>query len=82
LCRLREIKEVFKAALERSGITDFRFHDLKHVAASLLAAEGCDIITLRNILGHKTLAMTQRYAHLIKDKQTDKADNAEHMAIK
>lgn len=62
------IKEAFKAALERSSITDFRFHDLRHVAASLLAAEGCDIITLKNILGHKTLAMTQRYAHLIKDK--------------
>ena len=44
-------------------IVDFRFHDLRHVAASLLAAGGCDIITLQYILGHKTLAMTQRYAH-------------------
>ncbi|MBN1221991.1 MAG: tyrosine-type recombinase/integrase [Candidatus Aminicenantes bacterium] len=44
---------------------DFRFHDLRHTAASLLTAGWCDIITLQNILGHKTLSMTQRYAHLI-----------------
>jgi len=34
----------------------------------LSAGGGCDIITLINILGHKTLAMTQQYAHLIPDK--------------
>jgi integrase len=66
--RIKCVKEAFKAACERAGIEDFRFHDLRHTAASLLAAEGCDIITLKNILGHKTLAMTQRYAHLIQDR--------------
>jgi integrase len=63
--RIHCIKEAFKAACKRAGISDFRFHDLRHTAASLLAAGGCDIITLQHILGHKTLAMTQRYAHLI-----------------
>lgn len=63
--RIRCIKEAFNAACARAGIVDFRFHDLRHTAASLLAAGGCDIITLQHILGHKTLAMTQRYAHLI-----------------
>jgi len=63
--RIHCIKEAFKAACRRAGISDFRFHDLRHTAASLLAAGGCDIITLQHILGHKTLAMTQRYAHLI-----------------
>lgn len=66
--RINCIKEAFKAACSKAGITDFRFHDTRHVAASLLAAGGCDIITLQNILGHKTLAMTQRYAHLIPGK--------------
>jgi len=59
------LKEAFKAACGRAGIEDFRFHDLRHVAASLLAGGGCDIITLQHILGHKSLSMTQRYAHLI-----------------
>lgn len=63
--RVRCIKEAFKAACRRANLCDFRFHDLRHTAASLLAANGCDIITLQHILGHKTLAMTQRYAHLI-----------------
>lgn len=63
--RILCIKEAFKAACERAGIVDFRFHDLRHTAASFLAAGGCDIITLQHILGHKTLAMTQRYAHLV-----------------
>lgn len=63
--RIRCIKEAFSAACSREGIADFRFHDLRHTAASLLAAGGCDIITLQHILGHKTLAITQRYAHLI-----------------
>ena len=66
--RVRCVKEAFKQACRRAGISDFRFHDLRHTAASLLAAGVCDIITLQNILGHKTLAMTQRYAHLIPDK--------------
>jgi integrase len=63
--RILCVKEAFKAALERAEISDFRFHDLRHTAASLLAAGGCDIVTLQHILGHKTLATTQRYAHLV-----------------
>lgn len=59
------VKEAFTAACDRAGITDFRFHDLRHTAASLLAAGGCDIICLQHLLGHKSLGMTMRYAHLI-----------------
>ena len=66
--KIKSIKEAFTIACKRADIKDFRFHDLRHTAASLLAAGGCDIITLQNILGHKTLALTQRYAHLIPDR--------------
>jgi integrase len=57
----------FKGACRKAGIEDFRFHDLRHTAASLLACGGCDIIMLKNVLGHKSLEMTQRYAHLMPD---------------
>lgn len=44
----------------------FRFHDLRHTYASYLASSGqVDIYTLQELLGHREIAMTQRYAHLI-----------------
>ena len=57
----------FKEALEKAGIEDFRFHDLRHTAASLYATGGSDIMSLKNLLGHKSIRMTQRYAHLMPD---------------
>jgi integrase len=57
----------FGAAKKKAGIEDFRFHDLRHTAASLYATGGCDIMSLKNLLGHKSLKMTQRYAHLMPD---------------
>lgn len=43
-----------------------RFHDLRHTFASYIASSGeVDIYTLKELLGHKSLSMTQRYAHLI-----------------
>lgn len=53
----------------------FRFHDLRHQFATILASSGkVDIYTLKELLGHKTLDMTQRYAHLT-DKALQKAVN-------
>lgn len=41
-----------------------RFHDLRHSCASLLLAAGVDLYTISKILGHSTIQVTQRYAHL------------------
>jgi integrase len=62
--RLKEIKRTFHTALRRAGIKDFTFHDLRHTFASQLVMKGADITTVKELLGHKTLAMTLRYAHL------------------
>lgn len=45
-------------------ITDFRFHDLRHCCASELAAQGASLAQIAEVLGHKTLQMVKRYAHL------------------
>ena len=51
-------------ALEKAKLTDFRFHDLRHSAASYLAMNGASLAEIAEVLGHKTLAMVKRYAHL------------------
>lgn len=54
----------WREALAAARIEDFRFHDLRHSAASYLAMSGASAVEIRDALGHKTLAMTNRYAHL------------------
>ncbi|MGH3429196.1 MAG: tyrosine-type recombinase/integrase [Mycobacteriales bacterium] len=54
-------------ALETAGIDGFRFHDLRHTTASMLAAQGCSLLEIADVLGHKTLAMVKRYSHLVVD---------------
>jgi integrase len=59
-----EIKRSWEGALKEAGIEDFRFHDLRHSAASYLAMNGASLAEIAEVLGHKTLAMVKRYAHL------------------
>jgi integrase len=54
----------FREACDRAGVRDFRFHDLRHTAASWIAMNGGTLAEIAEVLGHKTLAMVKRYAHL------------------
>lgn len=72
-------RKAWEAALAEAKIEDFRFHDLRHTAASYLAMSGATLPELAAFLGHKTLAMVQRYAHLTEDHT---ADVAERMAAR
>lgn len=60
----QDVKRSFSTACRRAGITDFHFHDLRHTFASHLVMAGVDITTVSKLLGHKSLTMTLRYAHL------------------
>lgn len=61
--RLNQIKTSFRKAVDKAGLEDFRFHDLRHTAASRMAAAGADPFTLMKILGHSDIRMTARYTH-------------------
>ena len=59
-----ELRDHWAKAIKTANITDFRFHDLRHTAASYMLGEGVSLGQLAEILGHKTLQMVKRYAHL------------------
>lgn len=68
-------RDAWHAALRESGLTPwkpgmavdegFRFHDLRHSAASFLAASGASLIAIGEVLGHRSAATTRRYSHLL-----------------
>lgn len=59
-----QVTTAFRRACRKVGIVDFRFHDLRHTAASWLRMSGADIHTVAQLLGHKDLRMAARYQHL------------------
>jgi integrase len=54
----------WKKALKDAEIKDFRFHDLRHSCASYLAQSGASLLEIADVLGHKQISVTKRYAHL------------------
>ena len=54
----------FDDAISEAGVQDFTWHDLRHTFASRLVMTGTDIRTVAELMGHRTIQMTMRYAHL------------------
>lgn len=61
--RLTHVNRSFKSACKAVGLTDFRFHDLRHSAGTRLADAGVNVVVIAEILGHSSLTMTKRYTH-------------------
>lgn len=57
-------QRTFRPAVEAAGVENFTWHDLRHTFASRLVMKGVDLRTVQELLGHKSIAMTLRYAHL------------------
>lgn len=65
--RLTTVQKGFKAACARSGIDDFRVHDMRHTCASWLVIAGVSLYVVKDLLGHSSITVTERYAHLSPD---------------
>lgn len=72
--RIRTLQKRWSLALDRAGITDFRIHDLRHTCASWLVMSGVPLTTVRDLLGHSSVTVTERYAHLAPDKIREAVD--------
>jgi integrase len=61
---LESYKHWFEPAVSEAGIRDFTWYCLRHTFASRLAMAGVDLRTIADLMGHQTIQMTMRYAHL------------------
>ncbi|WP_323401631.1 tyrosine-type recombinase/integrase [Aminobacterium sp.] len=61
---LGDIKNPWETLLKRANIKNFRWHDMRHDFASQLVMQGVDILTVKKLMCHTDLKMTQIYAHL------------------
>lgn len=59
-----DLRAPWETAAKNAELQDFHFHDLRHSAASYLAMNGASLAEIAEVLGHKTLQMVKRYAHL------------------
>ncbi len=59
-----DLRTPWETAVKKAELQDFHFHDLRHSTASYLAMNGASLAEIAEVLGHKTLQMVKRYAHL------------------
>lgn len=63
----KNLRRIFSTAVERSGLTDFHWHDLRHTHATWLRKGAAKLDVVQRSLGHASVTTTQRYAHVDDD---------------
>jgi integrase len=71
---LTSVRKSWATVLGLAKIEGFRFHDMRHDFASQLVMKGVDLYVVKELLGHSSIQVTERYAHL-DDKQLEDAVN-------
>jgi integrase len=57
------LERAFSRCVNKAGLQDLHFHDLRHTFGTRLSQKGKDALTIKALMGHKTLLMTSRYVH-------------------
>ena len=63
------IHKGFGEVLKKANIKNFRFHDLRHTAATRMTEMGIDLAVVQEILGHSDVKTTMRYAHPVPERK-------------
>jgi integrase len=66
---ITDCKKAFTKARELAGLEDLHFHDFRHTAATRMAETGAEPSTIKDILGHSDLRMTDRYTHAVESRK-------------
>jgi integrase len=64
---MNDLPKYWEEYLKKAKIENFHWHDLRHTFASRLVMAGADLYTVKKLLGHHDMKMTERYAHLAPD---------------
>jgi integrase len=76
----RNLNRAFTKAVKKAGIKNFRFHDLRHTFATRLVQKGVDIYKVSKLLGHKSIQVTERYAHHYPESLRDGVEVLDHLS--
>jgi len=71
---MQDWRRWFEDAVKEAGIDNFKYHDLRHTFASRLAMKGVPIASIQELLGHRSIVTTMRYAHLSPDFQKENVE--------
>lgn len=82
VCGFLEPRHWFYEARKAAKLPDFRWHELRHTFASRLVMAGVDLRTVQELMGHKSISMTVRYAHLSPRHTQNAVDRLAGPAIK
>jgi integrase len=72
------LRRALTATLKRAKMRKIRYHDIRHTFASHLAMAGVPIRTIQELMGHQTMDMTLKYAHLTEGHQREAMDKLQH----
>ncbi|WP_417329215.1 tyrosine-type recombinase/integrase [Halomonas cupida] len=79
--QVKSLRCGFAQAAKQAGLSDIRIHDLRHTAASWLVTDGVPLEVVKELLGHSSITMTERYAHLAPHRVREAVNQLSHDSV-